>query len=162
MLSVQTATLQDLTTIGQLAKDIWQKHYVPIIGRQQVDYMLEKMYAPDALKKQVAEGQKFHLVLEETTPVGFISVSNPRSHDYFLHKFYLSPNEQNHGIGTKVFRQLFSEVYPAEKIHLTVNRQNYKSINFYFKLGFKIESVKDFDIGEGYYMNDFVMVWQKN
>jgi ribosomal protein S18 acetylase RimI-like enzyme len=45
-------------------------------------------------------------------------------------------------------------------IRLTVNRQNFKSINFYFKLGFKIEKVADFDIGNGYFMNDFVMLWK--
>jgi hypothetical protein len=41
-----------------------------------------------------------------------------------------------------------------------VNRQNYKAINFYFKLGFKIQTVADFDIGNGYVMNDFVMVFE--
>ena len=48
-----------------------------------------------------------------------------------------------------------------EELRLTVNRQNFKSINFYFKNGFKIEQVADFDIGNGYVMNDFVMVWRK-
>jgi len=43
-------------------------------------------------------------------------------------------------------------------IRLQVNRKNYKAINFYFKNGFTIESVGDFDIGGGYYMNDFVMI----
>jgi ribosomal protein S18 acetylase RimI-like enzyme len=49
----------------------------------------------------------------------------------------------------------------AQSIRLTVNRENYKAINFYFKLGFKIEKVADFDIGQGYVMNDFVMLWGK-
>jgi RimJ/RimL family protein N-acetyltransferase len=47
-------------------------------------------------------------------------------------------------------------------IKLTVNRQNFKSINFYFKNGFKIEKVEDFDIGNGYWMNDFIMVKKNN
>jgi hypothetical protein len=37
---------------------------------------------------------------------------------------------------------------------------NYKAINFYFKNGFTIEKVADFDIGDGYFMNDFVMIWE--
>jgi hypothetical protein len=44
------------------------------------------------------------------------------------------------------------------KLKLTVNRKNFKAINFYFKNGYIIESVEDFDIGESYLMNDFVMV----
>jgi hypothetical protein len=46
-------------------------------------------------------------------------------------------------------------------MRLTVNRQNYKSINFYFKIGFRIEKCADFPIGNGFVMNDFVMVWRK-
>ena len=41
-----------------------------------------------------------------------------------------------------------------------VNRMNYKAVNFYFKSGFTIEKVADFDIGDGYFMNDFVMIWE--
>ena len=43
-------------------------------------------------------------------------------------------------------------------IRLTVNRKNHIAINYYFKNGFMIEEVKDFDIGDGYEMNDFVML----
>ena len=39
--------------------------------------------------------------------------------------------------------------------------QNYKSINFYFKNGFVIERVADFDIGNNFVMNDFVMIWKR-
>jgi diamine N-acetyltransferase len=46
----------------------------------------------------------------------------------------------------------------TSELRLTVNRKNFKAINFYFKNGFIIESVKDFDIGNGYLMEDFVML----
>ena len=59
----------------------------------------------------------------------------------------------------KVF-DLIKEKHPHSKLTLTVNRQNYKAINFYFKLGFKIQTVADFDIGNGYVMNDFVMFYE--
>jgi ribosomal protein S18 acetylase RimI-like enzyme len=45
----------------------------------------------------------------------------------------------------------------AECFSLTVNRQNFKAINFYFKNGFVIDEVADFEIGNGFVMNDFVM-----
>jgi hypothetical protein len=51
------------------------------------------------------------------------------------------------------------KMFPESKaMRLQVNRKNYKSINFYFKMGFVIEEVADFDIGDGYLMEDFVMV----
>jgi ribosomal protein S18 acetylase RimI-like enzyme len=52
----------------------------------------------------------------------------------------------------------FQHILQPKSITLSVNRQNFKSINFYFKNGFKIKSVEDFDIGNDYEMNDFVMV----
>jgi len=161
MPSLKPATENDFATIENLAQKIWDKHYVPIIGAEQVNYMLKKMYSAEALIKQVQDGQKFHLVLNEEKETGFISVSTKDNKDFFLHKFYILQEKQNAGLGTAIFKQVFEELYKPESITLTVNRQNYKSINFYFKLGFKIEKVADFDIGNGYFMNDFVMLWQK-
>lgn len=162
MLSLVPATQNDFNQIEALAKDIWPKHYTPIIGAGQVNYMLNKLYSSSALKKQTEEGQVFHLVVNDNDPVGFISVSHKSVADYFLHKFYLLQEKQNKGLGSVVFKKIFEELYSPESIRLTVNRQNFKAINFYFKLGFRIEKVEDFDIGNGYFMNDFVMLWKKN
>jgi ribosomal protein S18 acetylase RimI-like enzyme len=52
---------------------------------------------------------------------------------------------------------LFSPIGGLRSITLTVNRQNYKAINFYFKNGFTIDHIANFDIGKGYVMEDFVM-----
>jgi ribosomal protein S18 acetylase RimI-like enzyme len=101
-------------------------------------------------------------VLNDERETGFISISTRDNRDFFLHKFYILQENQNIGLGTEVFKKLFEELYKPETIRLTVNRQNYKSINFYFKLGFKIEKVAEFDIGDGYFMNDFVMVYKSS
>jgi len=161
MLSLKPASPNDFASIEQLAKEIWEKHYVPIIGQGQVNYMLNTLYSANALKKQMQEGQVFHIVLNDQKEIGFISASHTDHKNFFLHKFYLLEEQQNAGLGTHVFKKAFEELYPAQSIRLTVNRKNFKSVNFYFKLGFKIEKVEDFDIGNGYFMNDFVMLWQK-
>jgi hypothetical protein len=52
--------------------------------------------------------------------------------------------------------------YPdLQEVRLAVNRKNYKSINFYFKIGFIIDHCMDVAIGNGFYMNDFEMIWKK-
>ena len=162
MLSLVPATQNDFNQIEELAKDIWPKHYAPIIGLGQVNYMLNKLYSSSALKKQTEEGQVFYLVMNDASRAGFVSISNKGQGDYFLHKFYILQDKQNTGVGTLVFHKLFAEMNTPSTIRLTVNRQNFKAINFYFTLGFKIEKVEDFDIGNGYFMNDFVMLWKKN
>ena len=47
MLQVVIATTNDLNTVAELAKTIWNIHYVPIIGQEQVDYMLDSIYNYD-------------------------------------------------------------------------------------------------------------------
>ena len=160
MLVLRPATPEDFTTIEKLARSIWNKHYIPIVGEEQVNYMLDKMYTHKALQNQYKEGQNFYLIENNESETGFVSISTTDNKNLMLHKFYILQEKQNTGLGTLVFKKIVEKLYTPKTIRLTVNRQNYKSINFYFKLGFKIEKVADFDIGNNYYMNDFVMLWQ--
>jgi ribosomal protein S18 acetylase RimI-like enzyme len=162
-LKLKAAAKEELDIVSTLAEKIWNAHYVPIIGQQQVDYMLNRMYSRKSLEEQLTQKQHlFYLVaLNDSDIQGFVSVNREQDDHWFLNKFYILPDKAAKGLGTTVFEELKKLLQP-EKITLTVNRQNYKSINFYFKNGFKIDHVADFDIGDGYQMNDFVMVWEKS
>lgn len=157
MVNLIKAKETDLNIIADLAKVIWNDHYVPIIGKTQVDYMLANIYNLDSLKEQLnIKKHDFYLIQKENEDIGFLSVSSENKQDFFLHKFYIGNTDCNQGLGTYTF-QLLIQLLNPKSLKLTVNRQNFKSINFYFKNGFKIESVEDFDIGNGFQMNDFVM-----
>lgn len=158
-LKLKAAGLDDINDIARLATEIWNDHYVPIIGKAQVDYMLDRMYSAESLREQMLEKKHlFLLIFLDTTVSGFISVNEEQTGNWFINKFYLQQKQSAKGLGTEALRELVQLIHP-KKMTLTVNRQNYKSINFYFKNGFTIERVADFDIGNGYVMNDFVMVW---
>lgn len=155
------ATPDDFKRIEELAIEIWNKHYVPVIGQQQVDYMLSSIYNYESLLQQTEKkGHQFYLIRQQDDTIGFVSISEESPGNWWIHKFYILNSVQGKGIGADVFELLKQEIKDPATIRLTVNRQNYKSINFYFKLGFKIEEVADFNIGNGYFMNDFVMRWQ--
>lgn len=157
-ISYYKAFTKDIPIIAKLAEKIWNKHYVGIITQEQINYMLKKMYSEESLLEQMNMGQEFTIVKINNIPKGYISLSTQDNKHYFLHKFYIDVEAQNIGIGGQLFQYILLEYSNAKSIELTVNRQNYKAINFYFKQGFKIERVADFDIGNGFYMNDFVMV----
>ena len=160
-ITLQQATPGDILRISALAHRIWRAHYPAIIGEKQVEYMLGLLYSPEGLQRQIEEGQIFHLVMEGDEVLGYLSVSDKGEGRYFLHKFYLDNEKRGFGLGKKVFELLLAR-YPAlRELRLTVNRQNYKSINFYFKIGFIIEKCVDIPIGEGYTMDDFQMLWQR-
>lgn len=158
MLHIRKAIENDLNIINALANKIWNNYYVDIIGQEQIDYMLHKMYDYNSLLEQLCEKKHvFYIIEKDDEAIGFASVNLVKESDYFLQKLYIDQQQSNTGIGTKVLNLLIEAIKP-KSLTLTVNRQNYKSINFYFKNGFKIKSVEDFDIGGGYEMNDFVMV----
>lgn len=155
------AQAADMPAVAALARRIWNQHYVSIIGQAQVDYMLGLFYSPAALAEQVYQKHhRFFMIRRGDENLGFVSVHCEQGKDFFINKFYIDQELAGKGIGSEVFARLLGLLDPAS-IRLTVNRQNYKSINFYFKNGFIIERVADFDIGEGYVMNDFVMLWKK-
>lgn len=158
---------EELSKITELAELIWKKYYIEIITMKQIEYMLNKFYSNDSLKTQIINGQIFYFVKTKTEVLGFLSLSKDDNGVYFIHKFYLLPDQHRKSVGTKVIQEIENEINFTEKvknykIKLTVNRQNFKSINFYFKNGYTIESVEDFDIGDSYLMNDFVMVKNVN
>ncbi len=155
------ASYQEIDKIIELAQKIWRDHYPSIIGYEQVEFMLAKMYDKASLEKQIQTGDAFYLAFDERVNryLGFVSVRNEGESKLFINKFYIDTDQQRSGIGLHFFDFILREYLPQE-IRLQVNRQNYKAINFYFKAGFKIEKVADFDIGDGYFMNDFIMIWE--
>ncbi|MGZ3919522.1 MAG: GNAT family N-acetyltransferase [Bacteroidia bacterium] len=154
-------TEKDIPVITKLAAITWNQHYPSIIGQQQVDYMLELMYSEKSLAQQMNEkGDLFFAITVENEKIGFISVNEVKPSHWFLNKFYIDQTKAAAGLGSKAFEKLVETINP-QSFTLTVNRKNFKSINFYFKNGFWISEVKDFDIGEGYVMEDFIMKWEK-
>ena len=158
--SLRSASPADIIQIAKLAEKIWRVHYTPIIGSEQVDYMLKKMYSVESLLEQQKGGQVFFLAQINEHPIGYVSISST-DNDFFLHKFYLDNEEQGKGYGKLFFAELISKFPKMETIQLQVNRMNFKTINFYFRLGFVIEDAKDFDIGDGFFMKDYVMVLKR-
>ena len=148
-----------ISLLQQMARRIWDVHYEPIIGQTQVDYMLDRFYTKEHITAQLAEGQRFYFVLMNGMEVGYTAFSELETGEFFIHKLYLEVNQHRQGMGSQVFKQLLNLMQGLKVLRLQVNRQNHKAINFYFKMGFVIERVADFDIGDGYFMNDFVMVY---
>ena len=152
------ATEKDIPTIAALANKIWNEHYISIISQQQIDYMLHEMYSSESLLQQMTEGHKFTLALIDNIAAGYISLSTRDHQNYYVNKFYVDVFEHRKGVGSGLFNHVLKQLPSAKTFELAVNRENYKAINFYFKLGFVIKHTIDLDIGGGFFMNDFLMV----
>ena len=159
MLEIRNASTEDIPLIRELNFQIWPQTYSSILTKDQIDYMLEMMYSAESLYKQMTDDHcTFILLYSEGNPVGFASYSEEKSQIWKLHKIYVLPVLQGKGIGKIMIQHIIQSVknLNGSKLQLQVNRNN-KAKDFYEKLGFKVLYSDDFDIGGGYYMNDYVM-----
>ena len=151
---------QELSLTRDLAEKIWPFTYGDIISQKQLHFMLEWMYSNDALEKSFDKGNEFYGAFDNTKAIGFFELEflNENPNTVKLQKIYVLPSEQKNGLGTKLlqFGIIHSKNKGANKIILQVNRDN-KAVDFYLKNNFSIISEEDFPIGNGYYMNDYVM-----
>jgi ribosomal protein S18 acetylase RimI-like enzyme len=154
------ATVTDIPAIRHIAAAVWPQTYVPIIGEQQVDYMLNTFYAATELQRQMeAAGHKFIICKSDRGAVGFASWSLIEPGIYKLHKLYILPGQQGKGIGHAMLDHIISDIKQegAAALRLNVNRYNHPAIAFYEKTGFVHYKDEDIDIGNGFFMNDHVL-----
>ncbi len=158
MLHIRKATVADVRLIRELTFKIWPQTYAAIISQPQIDYMLEMMYSETSLKNQMEEGSLFIIICDDAEPVGFASFQETEPAVYKLHKIYILSSQQGKGTGRFVIDYIINEIKQndASALQLQVNRHN-KARSFYEKLGFVVIEEADFDIGNGYFMNDYVM-----
>ena len=151
---------QELFLTRNLAEKIWPSAYGTILSKEQLSYMLNLMYSIETLEKSFDKGNEFYCAFDNDFPLGFLELEflNEKTGSIKLQKIYVLPSEQNKGIG-KYFLQLAilkAKNRGAKRIILQVNRAN-KAVGFYLKNNFSIINEEDFPIGNGYYMNDYVM-----
>ena len=170
---VSKAGSESISIIQDLAERTWKVAYSSIISPQQMKYMLDLFYSETSLQKQMQEGHQFIIAKEKSqllayrgnpannTVIGFASYavkSAEESNTYRLHKIYIDPNHQGKGIGKLLIGYIINDIssYNAANLELNVNRNN-KALDFYQKIGFKIIKEEDIDIGNGFFMNDYVL-----
>lgn len=170
-ITIRKATLDDIPVIQSIAKIAFPETYKDIITPEQCSYMMDMMYSTVNLTKQMTEEHHTYLICSlEDKPVGYVSVQplSPseleeadKGKDVFdLQKIYVLPSEQHHHIGRFLFEnavKFIREIHPAPCLmELHVNRYN-KALGFYEHMGMKKLREGDYPIGNGYYMNDYIM-----
>ena len=161
MISIKAAELNNLEIIRQLALEIWPSAYGDILSESQLAYMLDKIYSLSSLNQQFSKlKHQFIIVYENEVPIAFSSFSAHENNQLIFHlnKIYVLPNQQGKNIGKQMLNYVFNKIkkFGGNSIQLNVNRNN-KAIDFYKKQGFQIIGQEDIDIGEGFFMNDYVM-----
>ncbi|RZK43864.1 MAG: N-acetyltransferase [Pedobacter sp.] len=158
MILLRKADENDISVIIDLAEKIWPETYLGYLSETQLRYMLDKMYNRAELLNQMQNGHTFLIASEEGKDLGFagFSLTDPAKETYKLHKLYVLPETQGKGIGKLLINQVISLIDGSKALQLNVNRNN-NAKDFYERMGFKIKETVDLDIGNGFFMNDYVM-----
>ena len=160
MITFRKAELVDTPLIERLAQEIFRHTYREILSPEQTDYMMEWMYSLPNLHKQMTQGHIYFIASIDGEAAGYASIEQEEEHIFHLQKIYVLPQFQGRGLGGKLFEAASGYIksnYPAPwHLRLNVNRYN-KALGFYQHLGMYKESEGDFHIGNGYYMNDYIM-----
>lgn len=161
MFTVRYASTDDCALIRELAQQVFPLTYKEILNPAQIDYMMEWMYSEESIRKQMEqEGHVYLLAYKEKEAAGYVSVRPDGENVFHLEKIYVLPRFQGTHCGSFLFREAIAhikKVHPAPCcMELNVNRHN-KALHFYEHMGMKKVREGDFPIGNGFYMNDYIM-----
>jgi ribosomal protein S18 acetylase RimI-like enzyme len=160
MIYLRKAKEDDLTIIRALAEQTWPTAYSDIISAEQIKFMLEKMYNQGVLLEQLRDGHSFLIASDTEGDVGFagFSVIDSERYVFKLHKLYVLPKMHGKGVGKILIQEVFDKVKAegGKFLQLNVNKAN-KAKDFYEKAGFYVKYSTVLDIGNGFYMDDYVM-----
>lgn len=150
-------TLQ-VEDIAQLADIIWREYYTPILGDDQVTYMLTHLQSEAKITQSIADRTSEYFIVEVgLIDSGYVAIEWHED-ALFLSKLYLLKEIRGQGHASMILQQLMEMAKNRHRraIELTVNKYNDAAIAFYEKTGFeRIDAVVS-DIGGGYVMDDFI------
>jgi GNAT superfamily N-acetyltransferase len=174
-IQITLAGLTDRDFIRSVSERTWPSTYGHIISQEQIDFMLDWMYSDESLEKQMDSGCVFYIASikkenEQWEAVGFCSVSPEEEEEnnstekiegskaHKLNKLYILPSAQGTGAGKALLNKSIevAKASGSSSLCLQVNKLN-TAYTFYLKHGFVKEQEFKFDIGNGFFMDDYVM-----
>ena len=77
MFTIRKARIDDCGLINQMAGEVFPATYQEILSPGQLDYMMDWMYSPENIRKQMEEeGHVYFIAYEGDEPCGYVSVQN--------------------------------------------------------------------------------------
>lgn len=166
--SIREATVNDIPVIQSIAQATFPETYKNIITKEQCDYMMDMMYSTESLRRQMTQENHTYLICTvagggcamSCQAVGYVSVQPIGEDSFELQKIYVLPEYQQHHIGRFLFESAVEWIrlhHPTPcHMELHVNRYN-RALHFYEHMGMHKLRQGDYPIGNGYFMNDYIM-----
>ena len=153
-------TQDDIADFYPTLVDIWQEVFTPIIGQDQVAYMLRVYQSKENIFKEVQEGACYYGLFLGEECVCYTAYEQKETYLY-ISKLYIKNSLRGKGYMREIFETYnhLSSILGLKQ-RLRVNQHNAQAISVYEHLGFKKIGTDVADIGNGYIMDDFI--YEKN
>lgn len=144
--------------LAKLAHTIWHEYYLPLLGQEQVSYMLKTFQSTEKIIADIAENKVEYFIIEaDEKEIGYAGIEWQED-SLFISKLYLLKEVRGKGYAYQLIQTFIQKAKERSKrtMTLTVNKDNKDSIRFYEKVGFKrIDSVVS-PIGNDFVMDDYI------
>lgn len=151
---VEVKNEKDLAVLMPLLKEIWSEVFTPIIGADQVAYMLANYQSQANIEDDMKKGAHYFLLVYDSKPVGYTAYEE-NEEEVYLSKLYLHANTRGKGFSSQVF-DWYEQLAKGKRLYLNVNQGNTLAISVYEHRGFTRAGERYVDIGQGFIMNDYI------
>ena len=152
---------EEYAKVRVLAETIWPVCYKDILSAEQISYMMDMMYSENVIGKEISEGVHYSFIEVSGEIAGYLAWGPWHSavRTAKLHKLYLLPKMQGKKIGSFALEEVKKAASAAGfiRLRLNVNRRNSNAIKCYTNNGFTMVQLENNDIGNGFFMTDYVM-----
>ncbi|WP_342599268.1 GNAT family N-acetyltransferase [Psychrobacillus sp. FSL H8-0483] len=140
---IRATTLEDISTVQQIAKISWNDTYKDIIPEEIQKIFLEKAYSKMMLAKRI-EKTLFLLAEYQGRPIGFANFTPvDEDGDIELTAIYVLPGFQQNGYGKKLIQAGLEKLHTGRQLFVYVESKNDGARVFYENFGF--ECLEEFD-----------------
>ena len=151
----------DIPAVCALAREIWLQHYPGIITVKQIEYMLGQRYSPDVIGAQLRAGEAWWDKLEVGGELcGFASYERgSEARSMKIDKLYVHQIVRGRGCGAALIAHVAGAArrHGMDSLYLQVNKRNHGAVAAYLRTGFVVARAVKADIGNGFFMDDYVM-----
>lgn len=151
---IEVKNKKNLSILMLLLKEIWSEVFIPIIGANQVAYMLANYQSKTNIEVEMKNGTHCLLLVNDSKPVGYTAYKENEK-EVYLSKLYLHANTRGQKLSSQVFNW-YEKLAKGKHLYLYVNQRNTLAISIYEHRVFTHINERYVDIGQGFVMNDYI------
>ena len=148
----------EVKRLSRFAGGLWHDTYDGLLGKPQVEYMMQTVQSEEAIRRQIEEENYIYFFLLAAGARAGYCALKPEEDRLFLSKLYLAAKYRGRGLGQRALAEVAecARRLGLKSVYLTVNKGNERAIRAYERVGFVRTQSLVTDIGAGYVMDDYI------